>query len=144
MMSKLTAQDDDQIKQFKPKYIRAKGEDRQEISTITAMVREIIKIDIGQIVDVGEYHSVAEYNIARIIETDQGIIKTIEVILEEEISNQIRITEVKIIEVDIEETIEMIIMKEAEVGLGIDNIPIIEGTIGATIGLDQVEESVPI
>ena len=45
---------------------------------------------------------------------------------------------------DIEEIIEMIIMREAEVGLRIDNIPIIEGMIGATIGLDQVQESVPI
>ena len=56
MMSKLTAQDDEQIKQFNPKYVKAKGEDRQEIFTITAMVREIIKIDIDQVVEIGEYH----------------------------------------------------------------------------------------
>ena len=85
LMSKLTAEDDDQIKQFKPKIYQSKGEDRQEISTIAAMVREITKIDIGQIVETGEYCSVAEYNMDRIIETDQGITRTIEVILEEEI-----------------------------------------------------------
>ena len=35
------------------KYIRAKGEDSKEISMITAMAREMIKIDIGQIVEIG-------------------------------------------------------------------------------------------
>ena len=79
------------------------------------MVRGIIKIDTGQIMEVGEYCSVAEYNMDRITETGPGIIRIIEVILEEQISegicDQIRIIEVKIIEVDMEEIIEMIIMK---------------------------------
>ena len=74
---------------------------------------------------IGEYHSVD-----RITETDQDIVRTIEVISEEEILegmfNQIRIIEVKIIGVDIEEIIEMIIMKEVGVGLGKDNIQIWE------------------
>ena len=135
------------ISSLSQKYIRAKGEDRQEISMITAMVREIIKIYIGQIVEIGKYCSVTEFNMDRIIETNQGIIRTIEVILAEEIlegiSHQIRITEVKIMEVDIEEIMEMIIMKEAKVGLGMA-IPIIEGTIGATLGLDHFQDSVPI
>ena len=39
----------------------------------------------------------------RITETDQDIIRTVEVILEEEICDQIRIIEVKVVEVDIEE-----------------------------------------
>ena len=65
---------------------------------------------------------------------DQGIIRTIDVILEEEtlqrICNQIRITEVKITEVDTEENIQKIIMKEAEAGLGMDSIlKILEGMI---------------
>ena len=85
----------------------------------------------------------------RITETDQGIIQTIEVILEEEIlegiCNHTRIIEVKIIEVDTEEMIEMIIMREVEVGLGIDNIQIIpEGMIETVVGLDQVKELAPI
>ena len=89
------------------RYIKANREDKQEISTIKIMIREIIKIDIGQIVEIGEYHSVVGYNMERITDTDQGIIRTIEVIIEEEIleeiCNQIRLIEVKVIEVDIEE-----------------------------------------
>ena len=77
------------------RYIKANEEDKWEISMIEIMIREVIKIDIGQIVEIGEYHSVVEYNMDRITETDQGIIRTIEVILEEDIleiiSNQIKI-----------------------------------------------------
>ena len=69
------------INNFSQKYITATGEDRQEISSITAMVRKIIKIDIGQKVERGEYHSVVKYNMGRIIGADQGIIRTAEVIL---------------------------------------------------------------
>ena len=47
------------------------------------MIREIIKIDIDQIVEKGEYHSVVGNNMDKITETDQGIIRTVEVILEE-------------------------------------------------------------
>ena len=88
---------------------------------------------------------VVEYNMDKIIGIDQGIIKSIEVILEEEtleeISNQIGIIEDRIIEADTEEIIEMIIMKEVELGLGTDNIQIIlEGMIETTVGLDQVQE----
>ena len=92
------------------------------------MIREIIKIDIGIIVEIVEYLSVVGYNNDRITQTDQGTIRTIEVIIEEEILegiyNQIRIIEVKSIAVDTEEIIETIITKEAEVGIGIDNIQI--------------------
>ena len=113
------------------------------------MVREIIKIDIGQIVKIGECHSVVKYNMGRMTETDQGVIRTIQVILEEKILEgifgQIRIIEVKIIEVDTEEIKEMIIMEEVEVGPGIDSILImLEGMIEAVGGLDQVQELVPI
>ena len=144
VMSKLTAQDDDQIKHLKPKYIKAKGEDRQIISMIATMVREIIKIDIGQIVEMGECHSVVEYNMDRIIGTDHGIIRTVEVILKEEICNQIRIIEVKILSMGTKESIEMIIMKEVEAGPGVDNIPIIKGMIEARVGLDQAQEPAQI
>ena len=112
---------------------------------IETVVSKIIKIDIGQIVEIGEYLSVPEYNKDRIIETDQDIIRTTEVALEEDIleyiSDQIIIIEVKIIQVDIEEIIEMIIMKEVEVGPRIDNIPIISGRmIEVTVGVDQIQE----
>ena len=108
------------------------------------MIREIIKTDVVQIVEIGEYCSVVGYNVDRITETEQGIIRNIEVILEEEIleeiCNQIRIIEVTIIEVDTEGIIEMIIMKEVGVGLGIDNIQIIpEGMIVVVVGLDLVQ-----
>ena len=129
--------------------IKAKGVDRQEISTIENMIREIIKIDIGQIVEIGEYHSVVGYNMDRITESDQGIIRTIEAILKEEIlegiCDQLRIIEFKIIEVDTEVIIEMIIMEKEEVGQGIDSILIIpEGMMEVIVGLDQVHELVPI
>ena len=102
---------------FSQKYVKVKGEDRQEISTIKIMVREIIQMDIGQIVERGEYFSVVEYNMDRIIETDQCTIRTVRVMLEEEILEGIFdqiIIEVKIMQVDLEEIIEMIIMKELE------------------------------
>ena len=44
------------------------------------MIREIIKIYIGQIVEIREYCSVVEYNMDTITETDQGINITMEVI----------------------------------------------------------------
>ena len=105
----------------------------------------ISETDIGQIVEIEEYYSVLEYNMDRITETYQGIIRNIEVISEEEIlegiCDQIRIVEVKIIEVDIEEILEMIFTKEVEVGLGIGNIQIIpEEMIEVIVGLDQVQE----
>ena len=43
------------------------------------MIREIIKIDIGQIVKIAEYHSLVEYSIDRITDRDQGIIRTIDI-----------------------------------------------------------------
>ena len=108
---------------------------------VKIMVRGIFKIDIGQIVETEEYCSVVEYSMDKITEIDQGTIRIIEVILEEEISegicNQIRIIEVKIIEADIEENIEMVIMKEVEVGLGRHSVQIIpEGMIEVVVGLD--------
>ena len=68
---------------------------------IKIVIRGIIKIDNCQIVE--EYHSVEEYNMERVTEADQGIIRTIEVILEEEmlegICNQIKIIDIKVIQV---------------------------------------------
>ena len=51
------------------------------------MVKEIMKRD--EIVEIGEYCSVVEYNMDRIIEIALGIIRTIEMILREEISEGI-------------------------------------------------------
>ena len=55
MISKLTAQDDDPVKQFKPKIYQNKEKDRQETFMIDAiMVKEIIKTDINQVVEIEE------------------------------------------------------------------------------------------
>ena len=60
------------------------------------MIGEIIKIDIVQVGGIGEYHSVVEHSMDRIMETDKDIVRTVEVISEEEILegmfDQIRIT----------------------------------------------------
>ena len=55
------------------RYIKANRDDKQEISMIKIMIRQIIKTDIGQIVQIGEYHSVVEYNMDRIAETDEDL-----------------------------------------------------------------------
>ena len=105
------------------------------------MIREIIKLDIGQIVEIGEYHLAVEYNMDRITKTVQGIMGTIEVTLEEKIYNP----QLRIIEVDTEGIIETLIMKEVGVDLGIDNIQIIpEWMIEVAVGLDHDQEPVPI
>ena len=49
------------------------------------MVKGLIKIDIDQIVEIEEYCLVVEYSMDRIIEIALGIIRTIGMILGEEI-----------------------------------------------------------
>ena len=83
------------------RYIKVNGENKQEIFMIATMVREITKIDIYQVVEIGEYHSVVEYNMDRIIGINQGIMGIIEVILEEELLEEI-CDEIRIIEVNIQ------------------------------------------
>ena len=85
------------------------------------VIREVIKIDIDQIMEIGEYCSVVEYNTDRIIVTDRGIIRAIEVILEEKIlericNPQIRIIDIRILELGTEGIKETLIMKEVGVG----------------------------
>ena len=48
------------------RYIKANEEDKQEVSTIKIMIREIIKIDIDQIVEIEVYHSVVGCNMEKI------------------------------------------------------------------------------
>ena len=79
MISNLTTQDGNQNKQFKPKIYQSKRRGERRIFMIDIiMIKEIIKIDIDEIVMIGEYHSVIEYNMDKIIEIKLGIIKTIE------------------------------------------------------------------
>ena len=83
------------ISSLNVRYIKANKEDKSEISMIEIMIREIMKIYIGQIVEIREYCSMIGYNMNRITETDQGIIRATEVISEEEslegMCDQIRI-----------------------------------------------------
>ena len=64
------------------KIYQSKQRGQMRIFMIKIMIRET---DTGQIVEIWEYHSVVGYNMDRITETDQGIIRTIEVILGEEV-----------------------------------------------------------
>ena len=90
MMSKLTIQDNSQNKQFKPKIYQGKRRGQTETFMIDiTIMREIIKIGIDQIVEIGEYCLVKEYNMERIIEIALGIIRIIEMILGEELLGEI-------------------------------------------------------
>ena len=77
MMSKLTAQVASRINSLNPKFIRAKGQEKQEI----IMIRVIIRIDIDQIVEIGEHHLEVEVSMGRIIEEGQNILIIIEMTL---------------------------------------------------------------
>ena len=82
----MTAQDDDPFKLFKPKIYQSKRSGQTKKYMIdTIMVKEIIKIDIGHIVEIGEFHLTIEYITDKITEIDQGMMRTTEMILEEKI-----------------------------------------------------------
>ena len=121
MMSNLTAQDDVQTKQFKPKIYQTKR--RGQTRKLEIMVKEIIKIDIGQVVETWEYCLVVEYSMDRIIEIGPGAVRTAEMISGEEILEGTW-EQIKIIEEDIGKTIGTIIMKEVEVGIEKDTLSI--------------------
>ena len=133
------------INSLNPKYIKANGEENQEIIVIEiVMIREIIKIDKDQTEEIEGQHTDAEVNMDKIIEEDHIMQIIIEKTLEETILEIHKITEVTFIKVDIEGIIEMTTLKEVEVGLGINNIQVIlvdmtEVVVG---GLDQVQEPV--
>ena len=130
-----------------PRYIKAKGEDTVEISmTNVVMIKEIIRIGIDQIVEIGEFNLVVEFNMDRIIEVDQGIDKAIGMTLEEEILKvmqehiKVRIFEDRTIEEDIEEIIGMRTMREKEIGVGLEKDHIwttVEGETGVVVIVDQ-------
>ena len=81
----------------------------------------------------------------KIIQEDCIKLITIEIIIEEIISEVCRFTEVKILEVDTEGIIEMIILEEVGGGLGRDNIQKISGgMIKVVVNSDQAQELVLI
>ena len=111
------------------------------------MIREIIKIGIGQIAQIEKFHLAVEYSMDKILETGQGISRTIGMTLEKEILEviqdciRIRMLEDRIIEMDIEETIGMKTMTEVGVGLEKGNIEVIQERMieltVADLGQDQ-------
>ena len=105
MMSKLTAQGNSQNRPFKPKIYKGKGEDKLGI----IIIKIDTKVDVDQTVEMGECHIEAELSRATIIEKGHSMVKITEVISEEEILEKCKITEVKILEEDIEVASGMII-----------------------------------
>ena len=124
------------------RYIKANREDKQEISTIEIIIiREIIKISVGQIAEIEEHQTEIEVNVDKIIEEDCVVLIIIEMIIEEIISEICKIIEVKILDVNTKGVVETIIFKEVEVGLGKDNIQVIlEGVTEIIVSLDQVQK----
>ena len=90
-MHELTAQGNNQNKKFKPKFIKAKGEDKQEI-----MIKVIIRIDTDQIVEIEECHLEVKLIMDKIIEEDCNMLIIIEMTLGEKILEEHKIIEVKI------------------------------------------------
>ena len=135
MMTKLTAQGSNQNRPFNSKIIKAKGEDKQEI----IMIKANINIDTDQIVEIGECHLEVELSTDRIIEEGCNMSTIIEVMLGQEIVEEHKIIQVKILEVDIEVTIKMKIVEKVKVGLEKESIQIIlEGVIKVVVDQDQV------
>ena len=56
MMSKLTAQDNEQINNLSLTYNKAREEHRQEIFMINIIMTKEINIDMDLIVEIGEFH----------------------------------------------------------------------------------------
>ena len=120
------------------------------------MTREIIRIDIDQIVEIGEFYLVVEFSVDKILEIDWDMNRIIGMILGQVILEVmweciiiiIRIIEDRIKEVNIEKTIGMKIIEEIEVGPEKDDFQIImtEGVIEAQekVYLDQVQDWVLI
>ena len=101
------------------------------------MIKAIIRIDIDQIVEMGECHLGVEFSMDRTVEEHCNMLIIIEMTLGEEVLVEFKIIEVKNLEVDIEVTIEMKTLEEVEVNLEKDNIHIIlEGMID-TVVVDQ-------
>ena len=93
---------------------------------------------------IGECHIEVELSIDKTIEEGCSMMKIIEVTLGEEILEECKIIEVRILEVDIEETLGMTTLIEVEVGLEKDNTWVTLGQVReAVVDLDQVQDWVP-
>ena len=133
MMNKLTAHGSSQNKLLKPKIYQGKrrGQTRNNYNHNRYQGRYRSKSGDKRI----PYRGRAQYR--QNYRESHSIIKIIEVILEEEISEECKITEVKILLEDIEVVSEMIILEEVGVGLEKDNIQVtLGGMIEAVVGWD--------
>ena len=90
MMNKLTAQNDERNKQFKPKIFQSKrrGQTTNFISVI--MTKETIRTGMGQTAEIEEFHLVVEYSVDKHIEIDQGMNRIIEMTLGKEALEVVR------------------------------------------------------
>ena len=89
------------------------------------MIKVIIRIDRVQIMEIGECHLGVEVSMDRIIEKGCNMLTIMEMTLGEDILEECRIIQVKILEMDKEVTIEMTTLKEVEVDLEKGNIEVI-------------------
>ena len=113
MMSKLTAQGIVRTDHLNLKFINEKGEDKLEI----IIMKIDTKVGIDQTVVIGECHIEVELSMHKIIEEGHSMIKITEVILGKEILEKCKITDIRILEVDIEVTLGMTKLEEVQVGL---------------------------
>ena len=106
--SKLPAQGDSQNRPFKPKMYqeKRKGQTRNYCN------QDRYQGSIDQTVVIGECHVEVELSTDKIIEEGHSMIRITEVILEKEILEKCKITEVRILEVDIKIALGMIILEE--------------------------------
>ena len=89
----------------------------------------------------GECHIEVELSMDTIIEEGHSMIRITEVIVRKEILVECKITEVRILRVDIEVSLGMTILEQVEVGLEKESIQVILGEmIEAAVDQDQVQE----
>ena len=133
MMSKQTAQGNNQNKQFNPKIYQGKrrGQTRNYYDQVNYQNR--YRSNSG----VGECYLGVDLSMDRIIEEDCNMLIIIEMTLEEDILGKHKIIEVRILEVDIEAIIEMTILEEVEIGLGKDNTQVILKGMIKVVVVDQ-------
>ena len=103
----------DQVDSLNHRSTKAKVEDKIEVTMIDAiMISEVIRIDIGQMVETGD--SIDK------MEVDPGMNKIIEDEILEVIQGHIKISKDKRVEESIEIITEMKVMAEVEIGTGLE------------------------
>ena len=136
MMSKLTAQGSSQNRLFKPMFTKVKEEDKLDI-----MLKIDIKIGTDQTVEIGACHIEVELNIDKTIKECHSMINITEMTLGEEILEELKTKEVKILEVDIKVTLGTITLVQVEVGLEKDSTWVtLREMREAIVDQDQVQE----